>query len=130
MTARLPTRQTPHSAWVDIEEFSFASALADMDGDMGSFRELGSIYAEELPGQLALLAGSAQSADKLLPVLHEAANTLSVIGARLYARKIRDIEEELRCGRPFDTAAAAQDTGIAMQRSGVALARWLESQPD
>lgn len=111
--------------WVHEAEFAFGTALADMDGDLDSFRELGDIYAEELPRQLTLLDGVQGDVGRLLPLLHEAANTLGVIGARLYARKIRDIEEDLRSGGHADPYVAAASTAEAMRRSGVALAQWL-----
>lgn len=118
----------PQADWVGEAEFAFAGALADMDGDVEAFRELASIYEEELPGQLQLLEGAAADVDRLLPVLHEAANTLGVVGARLYSRKIRDIEEELRAGDLRRFGRAAQDTAAAMQRTGAALRQWLDSR--
>jgi hypothetical protein len=111
--------------WVHETEFAFGSALADMDGDLESFRELGDIYAEELPRQLALFEGVQGDVTRLLPLLHEAANTLGVIGARLYARRIRDIEEDLRSGGHSDPYVAATSSAEAMRRAGVALAQWL-----
>lgn len=116
--------------WVAETEFAFGSALADMDGDLDSFRELGDIYAEELPRQLSLLDGVRGDVGRLLPLLHEAANTLGVIGARLYARRIRDIEEDLRSGGHADPYVAAASTAEAMRRSGLALAQWLAVRGD
>jgi hypothetical protein len=111
--------------WLDEPEYAFGSALADMDNDLGAFRELESIYSEELPEQLRLLRQGAGRAELLLPLLHEAANTLGVIGARLYAQHIRSMEEELRAGGSVAPEDAARSTAVAMERSGVALAMWL-----
>ena len=114
--------------WVEESEFAFGSALADMDGDLDTYRELGAIYAEELPRQLALFDAVDGDVGRLLPLLHEAANTLGVIGARLYARRIRDIEELLRAGGTTDPYAAARNACEAMKRTGQALERWLAAR--
>jgi hypothetical protein len=111
--------------WLDEPEYAFGSALADMDNDLGAFRELESIYREELPRQLQLLQDGSGRAEHLLPLLHEAANTLGVIGARLYAQHIRAMEESLRAGGPVAPDVAARMTAEAMARSGAALALWL-----
>lgn len=116
------------AAWIEEAEYAFASALADMDGDIEAFRELSVIYGEELPNQVALIAGAGHDAARLLPLLHEAANTLGVVGARLYSRKIRDVEEDLRNGQPCDLPQAARTTIAAMERTGVALERWLQAR--
>ena len=114
--------------WVLESEFSFGSALADMDDDIEAYRELGVIYAEELPRQLTLLDTCGGDVRLLLPLLHEAANTLGVIGARLYARRIRDVEEDLRSGIPSDPFSAARNTAEAMRRTGQALEAWLAAR--
>jgi hypothetical protein len=114
--------------WLDEPEYAFGSALADMDNDLGAFRELESIYSEELPGQLRKLRQGASRAEQLLPLLHEAANTLGVIGARLYSQNIRFMEEALRAGGPVAPEDAARSTADAMERSGIALALWLGSR--
>lgn len=111
--------------WVDEEEFAFGSALADLDGDLETFRELAVIFDEERPSQEAQLVAGATSAAALLPVLHEVANTLAVIGARLYSQHIRAGEEELRAGKACDTRMLAQSASQAMRRTSAALSRWL-----
>ena len=95
--------------WVAETEFAFGSALADMDGDLDSFRELGDIYAEELPRQLSLLDGVRGDVGRLLPLLHEA---------------------DLRSGGHAEPYVAAASTAEAMRRSGLALAQWLAVRGD
>lgn len=114
--------------WLDEPEYAFGSALADMDNDLEAFRELDSIYNEELPDQLRQLRHDEPEAEHLLPLLHEAANTLGVIGARLYSQHIRSMEKVLRAGGPLAPADAARMTADAMERSGVALTQWLGSR--
>lgn len=114
--------------WIDEPEYAFGSALADMDHDLEAFRELESIYGEELPGQLRKLREPGWRPEQLLPLLHEAANTLGVIGARLFSQHIRAMEEAMRAGEPVDPDDAARLTATAMERAGLALARWLGSR--
>lgn len=111
--------------WIDEPEFAFGSALADMDNDLEAFRELESIFSEELPDQLNRLRQGAGAPERLLPLLHEAANTLGVIGARLYAQHIRAMEEALRTGVGVTPEDAARLTATAMERAGAALVAWL-----
>lgn len=114
--------------WIDEPEYAFGTALADMDHDLEAFRELESIYSEELPEQLRRLRQPGWRAEQLLPLLHEAANTLGVIGARLFSQHIRALEESLRAGGAVDPDDAARLTATAMERAGLALAGWLGSR--
>lgn len=116
------------SNWLDEPEYAFGSALADMDNDLSAFRELQAIYSEELDGQLLQLREGSSSPEVLLPLLHEAANTLGVIGARLYSQHIRTMEHGLREGAGVSPDEAARMTTAAMERSGAALALWLGSR--
>ncbi len=116
-------------AWLAENEYAFGSALADLDGDREAYQELADLFFELLPGEVAQLRSEGLARDRLVALMHEAANTLGVIGARLYSQRVREAERLILSGADPGLATVAEATAVAMERTGVALRAWLAQRP-
>lgn len=126
---RSPPSPQALPAWLAEREYAFGAALADLDGDREAYQELADLFYELLPGELERLRSPGLTRDRLVALMHEAANTLGVIGARLYSQRIREAERLILSGAEAGLAPLAEATAVAMERTGVALRDWLAGRP-
>ena len=112
------------------ERFAFEAALAELAGDLDCLRDIAGMYEQELAARQRALRDAASDGPRLIPLLHEVANTLAVVVAPVDAGRVRALERRLRDG------AAVAEVGLdvasvcaAMQQVHEALQQWLRGRP-
>lgn len=103
--------------------------IADMGHDRDAYSELAEIFLAELPKTLSALDRTSASAnsDALLALIHEACNSLGVIGAMRGAAQTRALERRWRQGELVPADQASATVRSALLEAGTALTQWLES---
>lgn len=99
--------------------------------DPRDYAELVEIFMAELPKTLAALQLNAAGAnpDALLSLIHEACNSLGVIGARRGAAQTHALERRWRQGEPVAAEEASEIVRSALLEAGEALTHWMASRP-
>jgi len=99
--------------------------------DPRDYAELVEIFMAELPKMLVALQRSAAGAnpDALLSVIHEACNSLGVIGALRGAAQTHALERRWRQGEPVAAEEASELVRLALMDAGEALTHWMASRP-
>jgi len=102
------------------------NAIRDMGADQEGYCEVSAIFLEELPALLDLLELRSHGASAtILPVIHEAANSLGVIGASRGEQRLRELEAVLRMSGGVTAQEASQSASAALQQAAGALRAWL-----
>jgi len=97
-----------------------------MGCDEDAYRAVADMFLEDLAvmrGSLTRASGG--SAADLVPIIHEVANSLGVIGARRGAARVRYTERRLREGEVMSAADVAAVSQQALDQAEAALRRWL-----
>jgi len=106
------------------------AVIRDMDNDAAGYREVAIIFLEEVDPTLQSLAAQAgQGLSALVPILHEAANSMSIIGARRGANLVRQMEGDIYEGATPETAEAVELCSLCLVRTALALREFLDQQP-
>lgn len=102
--------------------------VRDMGNDMEAYRAVADMFLEDLTVMsTALDRANGESAACLVPAIHEAANSLGVIGARRGAAVVRNTERRIRQGEAIPLASAKTLVQRELERAEVALRVWLLS---
>ena len=115
-----------------IEDISMLPVLdadgvvRDMGNDMESYRAVADMFLEDLTVMRnALARATGASAASLVPAIHEAANSLGVIGARRGAAVVRNTERRIRQGEAMSLASAKAVIQRELEQTEAALRAWL-----
>ncbi len=103
--------------------------IADMGQDRDAYSELAEVFLIELPKTLSALERASAGANPaaLLALIHEACNSLGVIGAMRGAAQTRALERRWRQGEPVPTDQASEIVRSALLEAETALTQWLEN---
>jgi hypothetical protein len=114
-----------------FDDISAVGPLLDADAvvrDLGNDREIycevAALFLEDLGTVRAALAAELP-VGALLPVIHEAANSLGVIGALRGAQQVRATEQRLREGQAITLTEVRRVAAQALDDAEAALRSWL-----
>ena len=104
--------------------------VRDMGQDAEGYREVASMFLEDLGvSRASLLRGADGAALALLPMIHELANSLGVIGARRATAQVRQTEHRLRSGEVLIAREVVQQAVQWLDEAEIALRAWMAQQP-
>ena len=104
--------------------------VRDMGQDIEGYREVASIFLEDIGvSRAGLLAGVDGAAVVLLPLIHELANSLGVIGARRGTALVRRTEHRLRSGESLTAQEVVHQSVDMLDEAEAALRAWMAQQP-
>ena len=105
-----------------------AHRLNEMGGDLEGLREIVETVVNECDYSEPLLRQAAEAGgDEFAHVLHEMANSSSIIGASVCAAMARNLEGRLASGRPVVWSASCDALVSEWTAVLVALNRWLHA---
>ena len=109
-----------------LPELDAEWVVRDMGNDEEAYRAVADMFLEDLAVMRdALNRSTGDSATKLLPAIHEAANSLGVIGARRGAAVVRGTERRIRQGEGMTLDSAKTVVQHELDRAEAALRAWL-----
>ncbi len=100
--------------------------VRDMGQDVEGYLEVAEIFLEDLAASRAgLSSGAGGTAVALLPLIHELANSLGVIGARRGTALVRRTEHSLRNGVPLTAGEVSGQSLRVLDEAEAALRAWM-----
>jgi HPt (histidine-containing phosphotransfer) domain-containing protein len=125
----IPPTQTDADDGADpsLPVLDAAWVIRDMGQDAEGYAELVGIFLEDVPATLNVLAGieGGVVSDALLALIHEACNSMGVIGARRGAAQMHALERRLRRGEQMSAAQVAASASTALSSAQSAIQAWL-----
>jgi len=110
----------------ELPEIDIDAAIASMENDVEGYAAIADVFIEECaPTQLALERAVASGTANLLPILHEIANSLDVVGATQSGRMVRDLELRLHEGDTLDATVVAGLASRALTKAAQELRAWI-----
>lgn len=103
-----------------------AATIRDMDDDIEGYREVAATFLEELtPTIEALSREAARGLPAIVPVLHEAANSMSIVGAQRGAAIVRQLESDIHQGVQLDVSEVRAVCELCLRHSADRLQKFL-----
>lgn len=114
---------------LELPVLDTAGAILNLGSDE-IFRELAQIFLQDLPAMQDRLgrAGAVPALPELIAAVHEAANSLGIIGALRGESLTRRLEQQLRDGGDASAAAVADAVREALRQAEAALVGWLQER--
>lgn len=107
-----------------------AWVVRDMGDDLAGYRDVAGFFIEDVQAMRAqILANGAQSCPAMVPVIHEVANSMGVVGAWRGVCAVRAIERRLRSGEVLAPQLVADEVLLLLDQAVQALRSWLEGAP-
>lgn len=116
--------------WLDdissLPELDAEWVVRDLGDDLEAYRAVADMFLDDLSAMRISLARSlGESAQALVPTIHEIANSLGVIGARRGAAQVRDAERRIRQGEAVSVEGVQAQAQQALDLAEAALRAWL-----
>ncbi len=107
-----------------------AWVVRDMGNDLEGYRDVAGFFVEDVQSMRdQLMANGAGSSLVLVPVIHEVANSMGVVGAWRGVCAVRSIERRLRSGEAIAPQWVADEVLKHLDETVQALRLWLEGAP-
>ncbi|MDH4393173.1 MAG: hypothetical protein QE285_17345 [Aquabacterium sp.] len=104
--------------------------VRDMGDDLEGYRDVAGFFVEDVGSMREQVrAAAAVSALAMVPVIHEVANSMGVIGAWRGVCMVRALERRIRAGEALDSQSVKDTVMQCMDDSVQALRAWLASGP-